>query len=435
MATFGSLFAGIGGIDLGLERAGWECRWQVEWDAYCQRVLAKHWPDVPRYGDITTVDWSGVERVDLLAGGFPCQPVSGAGKRQAQADERWLWPEFARAVRALRPRLVLVENVTNLLAINGGSAFGEVVGDLAALGYDVQWDCVPAAAVGALHERDRVWIVAYADGDGRDVASSRQGGSEGEAFSPALAPRKHRGDRPSRALRRAGPTLADTNGTGSQGRSVQPERPGERAAWANGLGNSDRASPDAHTAGRGPRGATSQPGWWSTEPDVRRMADGLPEGLDEAVDASQGLGADDGSQSSHEGRLRDVWEHVAAAGSPSFGRRSDEQLVRELADRLCQLPHGSPLEDRQDTVASALAYVHGLRQAGEAIGTLRDASNPLAEAWLALPRQEADWWDLATRRGPWAAEWPGAARVATGVPNRVDRLRPSETRSSRRSSK
>jgi len=81
--TFGSLFAGIGGIDLGLERAGWECRFQVEWDAYCSRVLAKHWPDVPRYGDITTVDWSSVERVDLLAGGFPCQPVSLAGKGRA----------------------------------------------------------------------------------------------------------------------------------------------------------------------------------------------------------------------------------------------------------------------------------------------------------------------------------------------------------------
>ena len=83
--TFGSLFAGIGGIDLGLERAGWRGRWQVEWDPFCQRVLAKHWPDVQRYGDITTVDWSGVERVDLLAGGFPCQPVSGAGKRKAQS--------------------------------------------------------------------------------------------------------------------------------------------------------------------------------------------------------------------------------------------------------------------------------------------------------------------------------------------------------------
>jgi DNA (cytosine-5)-methyltransferase 1 len=161
MPTFGSLFAGIGGIDLGLERAGWECRFQVEWDPYCQHVLAHHWPDVPRYGDITAVDWSGVERVDLLAGGFPCQPVSSAGQQAAQDDARWLWPEFLRAIRALRPRYVLVENVPGLLAVNNGSAFSDVLGDLAASGYDAEWDCIPASAVGAPHRRDRVWLVAY----------------------------------------------------------------------------------------------------------------------------------------------------------------------------------------------------------------------------------------------------------------------------------
>jgi DNA (cytosine-5)-methyltransferase 1 len=168
--TFGSLFAGIGGIDLGLERAGWECRFQVEWDAYCQRVLAKHWPDVPRYGDISAVDWSGVERVDLLAGGFPCQPVSTSGRKEAQSDARWLWPEFRRAIRELRPELVLVENVTNLLGVNDGTAFGDVLGDLATIGYDAEWDCIPASALGADHDRDRVWIVAYpARGNAQDA--------------------------------------------------------------------------------------------------------------------------------------------------------------------------------------------------------------------------------------------------------------------------
>lgn len=179
--TFGSLFAGIGGIDLGLERAGWECRFQVEWDPFCQRVLAKHWPDVPRYGDITAVDWSGVERVDLLAGGFPCQPISVAGKQQAQDDERWLWPEFAQAIRVLRPSYVLVENVPNLLAINDGSAAREVEGDLAALGYDNQWDCIPASALGAPHERERVWIVAYADSDAVRLQPESQRGRSRQA--------------------------------------------------------------------------------------------------------------------------------------------------------------------------------------------------------------------------------------------------------------
>src|SRR6266576_2094213 len=103
MPTFGSLFAGIGGLDLGLERAGWTCRWQVEINPFCRRILAQHWPTVERYGDIRTLDLERVERVDLICGGFPCQPVSVAGKRLAQADARWLWPEFSRVVRALRP--------------------------------------------------------------------------------------------------------------------------------------------------------------------------------------------------------------------------------------------------------------------------------------------------------------------------------------------
>jgi hypothetical protein len=107
----GSLFSGIGGLDLGLERAGMEVRWQVEIEPYCNKVLAKHWPNVKRYGDIKSIDWTEVEPVDLICGGFPCQPVSLAGKRLAQEDERWLWPEVDRCLRALRPRYALLENV------------------------------------------------------------------------------------------------------------------------------------------------------------------------------------------------------------------------------------------------------------------------------------------------------------------------------------
>ena len=183
---FGSLFSGIGGLDLGLERAGMECAWQVEIDEWCRRVLARHWPDVPRWDDATTFladpnddrgrggsgppsGWArsevgrGSEAVDLICGGFPCQPVSLAGKRRGQDDERWLWPEFARIVRLLRPRYVLVENVPGLLA----RGMGDVLGGLAASGYDTEWDCIPAAAVGAPHLRYRVFIVAHAPSAGR----------------------------------------------------------------------------------------------------------------------------------------------------------------------------------------------------------------------------------------------------------------------------
>jgi DNA (cytosine-5)-methyltransferase 1 len=164
--TFGSLFSGVGGMALGLERAGWACRWQVEIDPYCRRVLMTHWPDVPKYGDIRLLSGDDIERVDLIAGGFPCQPVSLAGKRRAQSDDRWLWPEFARIIREIRPRCALLENVPGLLT----SGMGDVLGDLASLGYDAEWSVLSACALGAPHTRERVFVVAYTSGirwDGR----------------------------------------------------------------------------------------------------------------------------------------------------------------------------------------------------------------------------------------------------------------------------
>jgi DNA (cytosine-5)-methyltransferase 1 len=160
--TFGSLFAGIGGFDLGLERAGMECKWQVEIDDFCNRVLEKHWPHVKRYRDVREVGKHNLEPVDLICGGFPCQDVSVAGRREGIGGERsGLWSEYHRVVCELRPQFVIVENVSGLLL--GG--LGKVLGDLAEIGYDAEWECISAASVGALHNRDRVWIIAYPDTD------------------------------------------------------------------------------------------------------------------------------------------------------------------------------------------------------------------------------------------------------------------------------
>jgi DNA-cytosine methyltransferase len=155
----GSLFAGIGGFDLGFERAGYDIRWQVEIDPWARAVLAKHWPHVHRHDDISTAGAHNLETVDVLCGGFPCQDISLAGKGAGIADgtRSGLWSEYARLIRELRPRYVVVENVAALLA----RGLGRVVGDLAACGYDAEWDCIPAAAVGAPHRRDRLWLVAY----------------------------------------------------------------------------------------------------------------------------------------------------------------------------------------------------------------------------------------------------------------------------------
>jgi DNA (cytosine-5)-methyltransferase 1 len=193
--TFGSLFSGIGGMDLGLERAGMQCRWQVEIDDYARRVLAKHWPGVQRHNDIRTFPPSNTicntcnqnggalanfsQRansesatdvtgwyVDLIAGGFPCQDISFAGKGEGLAGERsGLWYEFARVIRVLGPRYVLVENVAALLH----RGIDQVLGTLDSLGYDAEWACIPAAAAGAPHIRDRVFIVAYAKHDWLEI--------------------------------------------------------------------------------------------------------------------------------------------------------------------------------------------------------------------------------------------------------------------------
>ncbi len=158
MLTHGSLFAGIGGFDLGFERAGIKTLWQVEIEDYCRKVLERHFPNAKRYAEIRECGADNLERVDIISGGFPCQDISNAGKRAGIEGERsGLWSEMLRIVCELRPRYVVVENVSALL----GRGMGRVLGDLAEGGYDCEWDCLPAAAFGAPHIRDRVWLLAY----------------------------------------------------------------------------------------------------------------------------------------------------------------------------------------------------------------------------------------------------------------------------------
>lgn len=158
MLTVGSLFTGIGGIDLGLERTGhFRTIWMAEIDNYASKVLAKHWPDVPNLGNVKEINYERLERPDVLIGGYPCQPFSIAGQRGGASDPRHLWPECLRALRVLRPRYAVFENVRGHLSLG----FSEVLGDLAAIGLDAEWQVIPASAVGAPHRRDRLFIVAH----------------------------------------------------------------------------------------------------------------------------------------------------------------------------------------------------------------------------------------------------------------------------------
>ncbi|GEB79761.1 hypothetical protein DDE01_11760 [Desulfovibrio desulfuricans] len=156
--TFLDVCAGIGGFSLGLERAGMTCAGQVEIDDYCNRVLAKHWPGVPRWRDIKALDCTQLPAVDLICGGYPCQPFSLAGKRRGAEDDRHLWPHLFAVVSALRPAWCLFENVAGHISMG----LDAVLSDLERGGYAAQPLVIPACAVDAPHRRDRVWVVANA---------------------------------------------------------------------------------------------------------------------------------------------------------------------------------------------------------------------------------------------------------------------------------
>lgn len=167
MVRYGSLFAGIGGIDLGFDRCGMLPSFQVERDPWCRMILAKHWPDVSRFDDVRSVGKHNLESVDVLCGGFPCQDISDAGLRVGIDGERsGLWSEYHRIICEIRPRFVVVENVAALLR----RGVGRVLGDLARARYDAEWRVFRACEFGLPHHRSRVFIVAYPNGQRRNTS-------------------------------------------------------------------------------------------------------------------------------------------------------------------------------------------------------------------------------------------------------------------------
>lgn len=203
----GSLFSGIGGFDLAAEWMGWENVFHCEWNKFGQQVLKYYWPKAISYEDITKTDFTIHRgRIDILTGGFPCQPYSSAGKRLGKEDERHLWPEMLRAIREIQPRWVVGENVLGLVNWSGGLVFHEVQADLEAEGYEVQPYVLNAASIGAPHKRDRVWFVAHSnhprtdigmrdqrewsnddnEREGQPLSEHRQNGSYGDAADTDL---------------------------------------------------------------------------------------------------------------------------------------------------------------------------------------------------------------------------------------------------------
>lgn len=308
MRTVLDLFSGIGGFSLAAEWAGYRTVQFVEIDPFCQKVLAKNFPGVPIHGDIRTFSGEPLAgRIDLLTGGFPCQPFSVAGKQRGKDDDRHLWPEMRRVVGEARPRWVLAENVPGIINM----ALDDVLADLASLGYETGAVVVPAAGVGANHLRYRVWIAASdARGVGSSALRANDSQSQGSDWSsrsgqprlPAYAP--SRGPRCRPASWQAGqPALVRQGVADSLGHGLEGQQPAGAATGATVGGGADvadaatpgppngrtRPAPGAEPA----RGVESErrrgplaPDWWEAEPPVGRVVTRLPR----RVDRLRGLG-------------------------------------------------------------------------------------------------------------------------------------------------
>ncbi len=374
--TVGSLFSGIGGFDLGLERTGMRVRWQVEIDPYCQRVLAKHWPHVQRYGDIQSVDWGTVEPVDVLCGGFPCQDISLAGKGAGLAGERsGLWFEYAKAIEALTPRYVVIENVAALRS----RGLDQVLGALAALGYDAEWHCIPASAVGAPHRRDRVWIVAYSaqqlfDGGGN---AGQAGGIESTDSSE---------------------DVADTDS--------------ERLAQRGRLHDTERTC-----------AAIDRCDWWAVEPELGGSLDGLPRWLERFTG---GLSYAESRRSIE--ALRDLWNpHVSEALWRTVGGYGRVEQAAVLFAFVRE--YEKDTDEARLLMACQKAFETGMRSVRRTTATQRPSRRSGQSEQPA--GEHSDVVQMASQLSPCDGETPwtcdswedGIARVAHGIPARVDRLR------------
>ena len=247
-----SLFTGIGGLDLAAETAGFTTVGQCEWADYPTKVLEKHWPDVPRWRDIRTLTGAsfygrtGLRTVDVISGGFPCQPFSVAGKRRGKEDDRYLWPEMLRVISEIRPAWVVGENVAGIVNM----ALDQVLSDLEGIGYACQAFIIPACAVDAPHRRDRCAIVGYANS-----AGCKKLKLPSVSTRPGVTDRKY---------------ITTVSDADNRRRALRGER---KLPAAEGAGELQKN----HGGGASKHGGWE---WWPAEPDVGRVAHGVPHQVD-----------------------------------------------------------------------------------------------------------------------------------------------------------
>lgn len=305
--NIGSMFSGYGGLDLAVTEAiGGNVVWHMEFDKDPSRVLDHHWPGVPNHGDVTKVDWDSVEPVDVLTGGYPCQPFSHAGHRKGEDDHRHLWPYIVEAIRRLGPRLVVLENVRGHITLG----FDSVLGDLAALGFDADWGIVRAADAGAPHKRERLFVLAYPSGE------------------------RHGGQQDVGVVGRLGAPAEGSGWEAGPARSVPVHRSEEAAAHADDAGRAQRVRPvaDAAQVSGVERGGASAADTNVAGSEAWR--DGGHEGERSRV---QPVGSADVAWGKYEPAIR-RWEHVlgrpaphptepGASGAPRLAPRFTEWMM------------------------------------------------------------------------------------------------------------
>lgn len=250
--TIGSLFSGIGGLDLAAHWAGFTTSWFVEREPFCQKVLAKHWPSVTCHSDV--FECHDLPHVDVIVGGFPCQPFSVAGNRKGKEDERYLLPEMLRIIREVKPYAVLFENVPGFPSLNDGAEFKYLLRTLAEMGFDAEWGHLRASDCGAPHQRERWFCVAYANNVGRG-----QG----------------------RDYRRERYLLHNLNGNAAQS---EPERQGWqcgiRTTSQDRMGNASSPRLERSNEHKSAFGKHTRPDTGATQSRLCGTADGLPSGMD-----------------------------------------------------------------------------------------------------------------------------------------------------------
>lgn len=443
--TFGSLFSGIGGLDLGLERAGLECKWQVEIDDYATRVLERHWPNVQRFRDVRECGVHNLAPVDLICGGFPCQPHSAAGKQRGAADDRNLWPEMRRIVHELKPTWVLGENVDNIV----NTYLDVVSADLEAEGYEVWTVVFPAISLGAPHIRQRAWILAHANRRGlpkQDICAEQQGRAQAISAGEVVAD--------SNQERRRG----RTGMFGQARRGELEDGSGERGAAHLGDSSGARLALRQGEAEQRPRPTVAGAGWWLSEPGVGRGFDGLPTGmvrlgfltlypheciLTNVVNTLGGMHDAESEERGTGAILRVLWSQVGEeAVRGSLGGLVSFQAAQVLQPQVCEQQETSqalgdaPLASAtasQGLLRSVWHYREfacsscrlGLseRRPGEHSDSLRLVSQLLACDCRAT-RLGTTWQDAFPTVTYWSGDWGrDVPRVAHGVKHRKDRLR------------